>query len=138
AAEISRRVAARFSSRHGLELQQHGIRGARNSDSQSERRILRRLFASADFRAAGNENAHHQRERHHSQSLGGIQTGARPVEKSGLGFAFAEYYRGWQLVFHYGRSREMGRGALHHETAQAIFARRNVDDSKISSRAERG
>ena len=47
---------ARLPARHQLELQQPGVPDPGNSDSQGDRRILRRLSAASDLSAAGHVN----------------------------------------------------------------------------------
>src|SRR2546430_4094781 len=97
-------------------------------------------FCRSGCSAAGDEPyAHHQRRGHYSEAVVGLPPGERPTEESGMGFTFAEFYRGRRAVFHGGGFAEVGCGVVHGEIVENSQPGPDVDRGEVERwEAEQG
>src|ERR1700723_1342654 len=113
-------------------VQQYRLRSIGHPDSQSYRRILRRLSTRATFSSLRHElDADYQRGRHHSEQICRIRIGERRDQESAMGFADAEHHRRRSAVYECTRHREMGCPALYRATLEEIESRADVDTSNF-------
>ncbi len=77
------------------------------------------------------DHPHHQRGRHHPQSLCRIPSREGRIEESGVGRTLIEYHRGRQPLLLDSGPREVGRRALHRKTPEAFEPRPDVDSSEV-------
>src|SRR6266480_2279166 len=135
ALQAKHRDADGFQNRRGLGLPEHQLRAAGDFDSQGDGKILWRLPAGEDLQAAGDEpDTHYQRRGHYSEARGRLPAGKRRIEKPGMGIAVAEFDGGLCAVFHGGGFTEVGRGAVHGETAEEGEPGADVDSGEAQQR----